>query len=71
MFFKGPTYLARTTDGGASWETAKKIYDPGPNAQTINNLVEVPPSGTVFDFFTHIFSNGLMRLDYLRSFDKG
>ena len=71
VFFKGPAYLARTTDGGTSWETAKEIYDPGPNAQTINNLVEVPPSGTVFDFFTHIFSNGLVRLDYLRSFDKG
>ena len=58
VFFEGPTYLARTTNGGASWRPARKIYDPGPNAQTIGNLIVVPPNGNVIDFFTDILPNG-------------
>ena len=71
VFFEGPVYLARTTNGGRSWQPARKIYDPGPNSQTINNLVVVPPSGTVFDFFTEIMPNGGTRIGLIRSFDKG
>ena len=71
VFFEGPVYLARTTNGGRSWQPARKIYDPGPNSQTINNLVVVPPSGTVFDFFTEISPNGGTRIGLIRSFDKG
>ena len=71
VVFKGPTWLARTTDGGSSWEPAKLIYDPGANAQTINNLIEVLPDGTLVNFFTHIFANGDLRIDLLRSTDKG
>ena len=71
VFFEGPTYFARTTNGGQSWEPAQEIYDPGPNAQTINNLIVVPPNGTVIDFFTDILPNGGTRIGLLRSFDKG
>jgi hypothetical protein len=74
VVFEGPTYFTRTTDGGKTWEQAREIYDPGPNAQTINNQIAVLPQsqgGTVIDFFTHIFPNGVTRLDLLRSFDKG
>ena len=71
VFFEGPIYLARTTNGGRTWQPARKIYDPGPNSQTINNLVVVPPSGTVFDFFTEISPNGGTRIGLIRSFDKG
>jgi hypothetical protein len=71
VFFEGPTYLARTTNGGTSWRPARKIYDPGPNAQTINNIVVVPPNGNVIDFFTDILPNGTPRIALLRSFDKG
>lgn len=71
VFFKGPAYFTRTTDGGGSWEPIKKIHDPGPNAQTINNLVAVPPSGTVIDFFTEISPNGGTRIGLVRSFDRG
>jgi hypothetical protein len=71
VFFKGPAFLSRTTDGGASWEPIQKIHDPGANAQTINNLVAVPPSGTVFDFFTEISPNGGTRIGFVRSLDKG
>jgi hypothetical protein len=71
VLFEGPTYFTRTTNGGQSWEEARQIYDPGPNAQTINNLIVAPPNGNVLDFFTHIFPNGVTRIDLLRSFDKG
>lgn len=71
VFFVGPTYLARTTDGGQSWEPARVIYDPGPNRQTIGNIVDVLPNGTVIDFFVDILQNGALRLALLRSFDKG
>ena len=36
--FKGPAMLARTTDGGQTWEPARKIYEPGANNQTIAGL---------------------------------
>jgi hypothetical protein len=71
VFFEGPVYLARTTNGGLTWQPAREIYDPGPNSQTINNLVVVPPSGTVIDFFTEISPNGGTRIGLIRSFDKG
>jgi hypothetical protein len=71
VFFEGPTYLARTINGGASWRPAQKIYDPGPNAQTIGNQIVVQPNGNVIDLFTDILPNGSPRLALLRSFDKG
>ena len=46
--------LARSTDGGATWEGARPIYDPGPRSQTIGNVVAVLPNGTVVDLFTQI-----------------
>jgi hypothetical protein len=69
--FKGPTLFTRTTNGGRGWERPRVIFDPGPNAQTFNNVIVVPPSGTVIDFFTEISPNGGTRIGLLRSFDKG
>jgi len=77
--FKGPFYFARSTDGGDSWEPARKIYDPGANNQTINNRIVVLPDGTLLDFFTEILNNknsdgGAQfeaNLALLRSIDKG
>ena len=43
----GPAYFSRTVDGGASWEPARAIYDPGNGLQTIGNLVRVLPDGTL------------------------
>ena len=54
----GPSYFSRTTDGGATWETAKSIHDPGNRNQTLNNQIIVAERpnasdpGTLFDFFT-------------------
>ena len=52
--FEGPVYLARTTDGGVSWEEAREIFNPGLNNQTIGNQILVLPDGTVIDFFNEI-----------------
>jgi hypothetical protein len=47
--FVGPTWFARTLDGGLSWQRARKVFDPGLNSQTIGNQVVVLPNGGRFD----------------------
>jgi hypothetical protein len=47
--FGGHVYLARTTDGGNSWEPARKIFKAGTIAQTIGNLIVVLPDSAAFD----------------------
>ena len=69
-----PTWLARTTDGGATWEAARNIYDPGPNRQTINNIVVVLPDGTLILFFSElptVAGGAPATLRVMRSTDKG
>ncbi|HVW33855.1 MAG TPA: sialidase family protein, partial [Acidimicrobiia bacterium] len=56
----GPAMLARTTDGGATWEPGRPIYDPGPGRQTIGNHIVVLPDGTLVDGFA-VGSGGLGR----------
>ena len=75
----GPSYFARTTDGGASWEAARPIYDPGGRNQTLDNQIVVAPSGsdagTLYDFFTEFQNVGnnvlVPRLGFVRSADRG
>ncbi|HUR40772.1 MAG TPA: sialidase family protein [Verrucomicrobiae bacterium] len=71
----GPAWLARTTDGGATWEAARKIYDPGFGVQTIGNQVAVLPDGTLLNLFTEIRFDGPgpdgSALKVLRSLDHG
>ena len=54
--FKGPALIARSTDGGDTWEPAKKLYNPGGLNQTIGNQIVVLPDGTVVDFFNEILN---------------
>ena len=72
---RGPAMLARSTDGGLSWETPSVIFDPGVHQQTLNNQIVVLPDGTVVDFFTQLdFSGGnlpVATLQIVRSIDKG
>jgi hypothetical protein len=79
--FKGPIMLARTTDGGDTWEPARKIYESGARKQTIGNQIVVEPQsagGSVFDFFGDI-TNGSNRrktlgpvgIAFIRSDNKG
>ena len=74
---RGPTWFSRTTNGGASWEPARMIYDPGEINQTIGNQVVVLPNGDLLDFFDLIFSfknshkiRGF-NVAFIRSSDKG
>ena len=77
--FKGPIYFTRTTNGGDSWEEARKIFESGANKQTLGNQIVVLPQadgGDVLDFFTE-FLNASNRagfpryLTFIRSTDKG
>jgi hypothetical protein len=69
--FEGPVAFTRTTNFGQSWEPVRLLYNPGPNAQTINNLIEVLPNGTLIDFFTEILPSGGTRIGMLRSTNHG
>jgi hypothetical protein len=50
----GPSILSLSTDNGVSFGAPTAIFNPGTNAQTIDNLVQVTPNGVVHDFFTAI-----------------
>jgi hypothetical protein len=75
----GPAWLARTTDGGLTWETARPVFDPGVGNQTIGAVVAVVTAGaqrgTVVLLFTQIDGSGSAtprtRLRALRSTDQG
>jgi hypothetical protein len=72
--FKGPAYFTRTLDGGTTWARPYIIYDPGANNQTINNLIEVQPDGTIIAFFTEILNTvrgPVLNIALKRSFDQG
>lgn len=66
----GPSYLSVSSNNGVSWGAPASIYDPGLNAQTINNLVQVLPSGEVLDFFTNIAASGQLSIGLIRSPNK-
>ena len=71
----GPTFFARTTDGGNTWEAARSIFDPGPQSQTIGNVIVVLPNGTLVNLFTQLDQGAggqvTSTLNILRSNDKG
>jgi len=54
--YRGPTWLARTTDGGATWEPARQIYDPGEVNQTIGNLIVQTSDQTLVNGFDLIYN---------------
>jgi hypothetical protein len=62
--FTGPTYFARTTNGGVSWEPSKIIDPMRERQQSIANVIVVAPpttaapNGTLYDFFTLISATG-------------
>jgi BNR repeat-like domain len=74
----GPTWFARTTNGGDSWESARVIYDPGLDASTIANQIAVLPDGTLIDLFVRFLhlnegssNSGDVTLAIVRSKDRG
>ena len=72
---RGPVWLARTMDGGASWQPPRSIFDPGQHSQTIGNQIAVLPDGELVNFFTQIdvdaagVASASLRL--IRSMDRG
>ena len=75
--FKGPTWFARTTDGGDTWEPARMIFDPAGENQTIGNQIVVTGSGDLVNAFDLIrnFANPQgtrgFNIAVIRSEDKG
>jgi hypothetical protein len=56
--FTGPSYFAKTTNGGATWSASKIIVPMRQNQQSIANVIVVAPNGTLYDFFTLITETG-------------
>lgn len=86
LSFRGPAWFSRTTNGGASWEPARIIFDPGEIDQTIGNVISVTPSnptapgvrgGELLDGFNLLLKHGnphaqdVSHVAVLRSFDQG
>jgi hypothetical protein len=69
--FTAPIYFARTTNGGKLWKKAKMIFDPGPDGETVGNLIEVLPNGNVLNFFTNLLADGSVNFSFLKSTDHG
>lgn len=71
----GPTFFARTSNGGVSWGLARQIYFPGSTSQTIGNVIAVRPDGLVINLFTQIDeapdNTTSAFLGVIRSADKG
>ena len=70
----GPTYFARSSNGGVSWEAARPIFTPSGNNQTIGNVIVVLPNGTLINLMTEIDTVGSSLnsfLEVIRSTDKG
>jgi hypothetical protein len=74
----GVLRFARSTDGGATWEPARTIFDPGSNNRAFGGIVVVLPDGTLAAIFVDLRytnPNGsgqkLGVLSVIRSMDKG
>jgi len=77
---RGPALLAKTTNGGQSWNSPQTIYDPGYNGETIGNQIVVLPNGDLVDLFalftgqpanTESPAAGPSYIAIVRSTDKG
>jgi Neuraminidase (sialidase) len=47
----GPAWFSRTTDGGATWEQPRVIYDPGSSGFATGSEIVVLPDGTLVNVF--------------------
>ena len=72
---RGPTYFARSTDGGQTWQTAVPIYDPGVNNQTIGNEIVGMADGSIVNAFEELDNtsgnNTTGTIKVMRSVDHG
>jgi hypothetical protein len=73
--FRGFPYLARSTDGGVTWEPARRISSNA-NLFTIGNQIVVLPDGTLIDFAFYATGSGVQPANHnwhavFRSTDHG
>jgi hypothetical protein len=66
-----PAFFARTTNGAASFEPARPIFDAGAGTSTIGNIINVLPDGTLIDSFDLNFGRGQRNVALVRSTDHG
>ena len=73
----GPAWFTRTTNGGATWEASRGIYEPGVGNQTFGNQLTVLPNGMLINVFLDITRSATaqtaagQRIRIVRSDDKG
>jgi hypothetical protein len=73
--FRGAPYLARSTDGGLTWEPARRLSSNA-NLFTIGNQIVVLPDGTLIDYTFYATGSGLQPANHnwhavFRSTDHG
>ncbi len=73
--FRGFPYIARSTDGGATWEASRRLSSNA-NLFTIGNQVVVLPDGTLIDFTDYSTGSGVQPSNHdwkavFRSTDHG
>jgi hypothetical protein len=73
--FRGPTFFAKTTNGGQTWSSPKVIVNTPSRQQTIGNQIVVnPKTGTLYDFFDLItppFNVTAFKVAFVKSTDGG
>jgi hypothetical protein len=73
--FRGPSYFAKTTNGGLTWSSPKVIVNVPSRQQTIGNQIVVDPkTGTLYDFFDLIrppFNVTAFKVAFVKSTDGG
>lgn len=73
--FRSDIMFSRTTNGGASWESARAILKPKNLEFAIANQIVVLPNGTLVDVFANFKGSGVnapgVFVEVIRSTDKG
>jgi len=73
--FRGPTFFAKTVDGGQTWSSPKIIVNLPSRRQTIGNQIVVnSQDGTLYDFFNLItppFNVTASKVAFIKSTDDG
>ncbi len=73
--FRGPTFFAKTTNGGLTWSSPKIIVNTPSRQQTIGNVIVVNhQTGTLYDFFDLIsppFNVTAFKVAFIKSTDGG
>ena len=70
---EGPAWFSRSVDGGAAWETARSIFDPGSSRRTAGTQIAVLP-GAILLVFTEVevgIAQTSASIRVMRSTDRG